>query len=224
MSMWVCVSVAECVCLFSSPGHQGPSGRSDELSPNLFFNLQKLLKSLSVSGKHPEPKETERGRQMRKKWGRMFSNLSFAVPLITSHLVIKFILTFLFSLHHCPPAVCSSHFHLTSTFGSIFPSVFWCCYWEDSGRRKRPPVVCSLGDNRSLTVKAVWQLDLNSLLLPQTETGFLYWSQSRLFQVFSAVRNNCCHGICWYFMLVFKKLIQADINRFSLPSLATGGA
>lgn len=81
----VYVWVLKRVCLsVSSPGHQGPSGRSDELSPNLFFNLQKLLKSLSVSGNHLELKETERGREMREEWGTMFSNLSFAVLLITS--------------------------------------------------------------------------------------------------------------------------------------------
>lgn len=99
--------------------------------------------------------------------GGLFSNLSFAILLITYHLLIKFTLTFLLSLHHCPPAVCSSHFHLTSTFCLVAPSVFCCCDWEASWRRKRPPVVCSLSDNTSLNVRlceAAWQEDLNYCL------------------------------------------------------------
>lgn len=85
---------------------------------------------------------------------RMMSTVfqsKFCCPVDPSHVLIEFALTFLLSLHHCPSAVCSSHFHLAPTF----PSVFCRCYWEDSRSRKMPPVVWLLNDNTSLNSKTL---------------------------------------------------------------------
>lgn len=136
----------------------------------------------------------------------MFSSLSFAILFITSHLLIEFILTNLLLLHHyplpsVPSAVCSSHFHLTSTFCSIFPSVFCCRYWEASKRRKRPPVVCSFTDNTSLNERlceAAWQQDLNSSVLTQSQRQIFCIDHRTRCLARSAVRHHCCRGICCY--------------------------
>lgn len=89
--MWDCVCQSErfcdCVCVFSTRGHQGSCGCSDKLSPNLFFNLLKLLKSLSVL------KVTERGERKvsRKRVRQTFFKPRFCRPVDHSHQVYSYI-------------------------------------------------------------------------------------------------------------------------------------
>lgn len=100
---------------------------------------------------------------VERRWRRLLSNLSFAVLLITCCLVIKSTHASLLLPHHCPPAVCSSHVHLTSTLCQIYPSVFCWCYSEAPWWKKRPPVISKIFDNTSLRLReAAWQLEQNS--------------------------------------------------------------
>lgn len=95
--------------------------------------------------------------------------LLFPFLVIAFHLLTKFLHTNpLFAsfsdlhplcpplLYPPPPAVSSSHFHLTSTFCSVYLSVFRCSRREASKRRKRPPVVCSFPDNTKFKWKTRW--------------------------------------------------------------------
>lgn len=141
------------VC-FPSPGRQGPCGRSDEFNPNLFFNLQKLLKSLSVSGNHLELKKKEWGRVERKIKPNVFQSSSF-VLLITPHLVIKCILN-IFSPRSCRcPSGRLFHHIFTSHRLNLSPPHTPFHQYSGAVTETRPPVVRSLSDNTSRTVKSV---------------------------------------------------------------------
>lgn len=111
-------------------------------------------KSLSVwKRSRPELEETDGEKSERVRVERRGFRSEFCSPV--DHFSSPYrVYTYVppLSLHHRPLAVCSSHFHLTSTFCSISPSVFRCRRSASSRRRKRPPVVCSLGDNTSLSV------------------------------------------------------------------------